>query len=75
VISDLGERTFCYAYDGFHSFNETTYQVLRENRRDYALNVEQRDANAEDFRSARLALQRFDCIEFPFGKIRAITAS
>jgi peptidoglycan/xylan/chitin deacetylase (PgdA/CDA1 family) len=63
-------RTFCYPYGGFHSFNQTTVELLQEAGCPYALNVEQRDATAEDFARQRYALPRYDCNQFPHGQVR-----
>lgn len=63
-------RTFCYPYGGFHSFNQTTVELLREQGCPYALNVEQRDATARDFAEQRYALPRYDCNQFLHGQVR-----
>ena len=69
-IGPAQPRTFCYPYGGFHSFNELTVELLREHNCPYALNVEQRDATAQDFAERRYALPRYDCNQFPHGQVR-----
>lgn len=61
-------RTFCYPYGGFHTFDSTTQQLLASNGVDFAFNVEQRDITSEDLSTQALALPRFDCNQFPFGR-------
>ena len=67
-ICSLKHKTYSHPYGGFHSFNEDTISVLKDNNVDYSFNVESRQICLSDFKNGRHRLPRFDCNEFPFGK-------
>jgi peptidoglycan/xylan/chitin deacetylase (PgdA/CDA1 family) len=62
--------TFCYPYGGFHSFTHETMTLLEKAKINFAFNVESRDVTALDLLECRMALPRYDCNQFPFGKCR-----
>ncbi|MBE1298289.1 MAG: polysaccharide deacetylase family protein [Alteromonadaceae bacterium] len=70
LVRELGEpkiRTFCYPYGGFHTFNDTTEELLDEVGCSFSFNVEQRNVSLFDFTNRRQALPRFDCNQFKHG--------
>jgi len=70
ALGSLGEKTFCYPYGGFYSFTGDTEQILNENNVSCAFNFEARDVDETDLKTRRTALPRYDCNQFPFGKVR-----
>lgn len=64
----MNYKTFCYPYGGFHSFNNYTEEILKENRVLFSFNVERRDINIKDIKNRPQALPRYDCNYFPYGK-------
>ena len=62
------EKTYCHPYGGFHTFNETTIELLCKENVMYSFNVESRDLNEKDLVNSRQFLPRYDCNEFPNGK-------
>jgi peptidoglycan/xylan/chitin deacetylase (PgdA/CDA1 family) len=71
LAGGLKHRTFCYPYGGFYSFTEETERLLREANCRFAFNVEPRDIGKEDILKRPMALPRYDCNQFPYGKVRA----
>ena len=69
-IPDLGLKTFCYPYGGFHTFTTETEQLLTDQNVAFSFNVESRDVNTLDLQNRKQALPRYDCNEFPFGSCR-----
>ncbi|EFR48819.1 polysaccharide deacetylase [Helicobacter canadensis MIT 98-5491] len=61
-------KIFCYPYGGFHTFNEDTYEALKENNAMFAFNVESRDIEYKDILQNPYTLPRYDCNEFEFGQ-------
>ncbi len=59
---------FCHPYGGFHSFNETTEQLLAKSDIAASFNVEPRDVNDIDVSIRPHALPRYDCNLFRYGK-------
>lgn len=70
MIGSGQPRTFCYPYGGFHSFTADTERLLTEAGCRFAFNVEPRDIAATDLGNRPQALPRFDCNQFPFGRVR-----
>lgn len=60
--------TFCYPYGGFHNFTNDTQRLLKERGCLYAFNVEPRDIEARDLSEFPMALPRYDCNMFRFGR-------
>ena len=67
-LSDENNKTYSHPYGGFHSFNNSTIQVLSENNVRYSFNVESREIDHKDYQNSMSHLPRFDCNEFAFGK-------
>lgn len=65
-------KTFCYPYGGFHSFTQKTEELLDKCKCDFSFNVESRDIKKNDILNRKQALPRYDCNEFPFGRVREI---
>lgn len=63
----LGVKTYCHPYGGFHTFNNETVSALSENRVLFSFNVESRDISDSDLNSSIQYLPRYDCNQFPFG--------
>jgi len=66
-ICGTTHRTYCHPYGGFHSFDDHTVELLNEHNVAYSFNVESRDITAEDVKSNRQHLPRYDCNQFRFG--------
>jgi peptidoglycan/xylan/chitin deacetylase (PgdA/CDA1 family) len=60
--------TFCYPYGGDHTFTSETERLLEENGIRYSFSVDPRDVTAQDLKTRRQGLPRFDCNDFPHGK-------
>ena len=68
LLGGFKVKTFCYPYGGFHTFTNLTEDILRKESVKFAFNVESRDIDLNDLQSRPLALPRYDCNEFAFGK-------
>ncbi len=68
VTGNLGSRSFCYPYGGYHSFTAETENILCKQNVVYSFNVDPRDISLEDFRNRPHALPRYDCNQFLFGQ-------
>ena len=66
-------KTFCYPYGGFHTFNESTLNILTNQQVDFAFNVEHRDITENDIKNQKLFLPRYDCNKFKYGQVRTHT--
>tara|TARA_B110000879_G_C11142214_1_gene500848 strand:+ start:953 stop:1885 length:933 start_codon:yes stop_codon:yes gene_type:complete len=64
----LTHKTFCHPYGGFHSFNNDTIDILRNEKVEYSFNVESRDIDQNDLIENPHCLPRYDCNEFMHGK-------
>jgi peptidoglycan/xylan/chitin deacetylase (PgdA/CDA1 family) len=69
-IGALEVKTFCYPYGGFHTFTNTTEELLEKHDVLFSFNVESRDIIIEDLINRKQALPRYDCNEFAHGKCR-----
>ena len=69
ITGPLLPKSFCYPYGGFHSFSETTEQLLQKNNCSFSFNVEPRDIDAKDLSDRQQALPRYDCNMFPHGQV------
>lgn len=70
-LSKLGvlkTKCYCHPYGGFHSFNEKTLEILKQQNVKFAFNVESREISSDDIFSSRYHLPRFDCNEFKYGQ-------
>ena len=71
LLEDLADglimRSFCYPYGGFHTFSETTEELLGEARSVFSFNVEPRHVTTEDLTARPQALPRYDCNQFAYG--------
>lgn len=65
-ICGLNIDTFCYPYGGFESFNDNVQKILKKNKINFAFNVQNKDITNK---SIQLALPRYDCNVFKYGKI------
>lgn len=63
-------KTYCHPYGGFHNFNDITENILQLQKCLFSFNVEQRDILSKDLINRPQALPRYDCNQFPYGKIR-----
>lgn len=61
-------KSYCHPYGGFHSFDKHTINILSEAKYVFAFNVEQREITGRDWSNSLLALPRYDCNQFAFGK-------
>ena len=61
--------SYCHPYGGFHSFNDITVNLLRKHDIKYSFNVESRNLELNDIFNNIQSLPRYDCNEFPNGKI------
>ncbi len=66
----INERitSFAYPYGGFHTFTDVTEGILEDQGIKFSWNVEPRDVVEKDIQARPLALPRFDCNMFPYGK-------
>lgn len=67
--SSYKTKTFCYPFGGFHSFNNSTENILSKRNVLFSFNVEHRDINKHDLLKRPQSLPRYDCNFFPNGKI------
>ena len=67
----LTHKTFCHPYGGFHSFNNDTIDILRNEKVEYSFNVESRDIDQNDLIENPHCLPRYDCNEFIHGNAYA----
>jgi peptidoglycan/xylan/chitin deacetylase (PgdA/CDA1 family) len=72
TVGDLGVKTFCYPYGGFHAFTSQTEKLLHQNGCSFSFNVETRDIAVSDLLERQQALPRYDCNFFPFGQCREV---
>lgn len=72
LIPGLPLKTFCYPYGGFFSFNEATEAILNANNVECSFNLESRDIDENDLLKRKTAFPRYDCNEFPHGKVRIV---
>ncbi len=68
-ICNLIHKTYCHPFGGKTSYNQDTISILEKESIDYSFSVESREINKQDFKTNRHSLPRFDCNEFPHGKI------
>lgn len=61
--------SYCHPYGGFHSFNNITVNLLNTHGIKYSFNVESRNLELNDIFNNTQSLPRYDCNEFPNGKI------
>ena len=61
-------KTYCHPFGGFHSFNEQTLSILKENNVDYSFNVQSIEIDKASRAKNIHFLPRYDCNEFQFGK-------
>lgn len=62
-------KTYCHPHGGSHVFNENTLSLLNSSNVDFSFSVQSRDIKLDDIKKNVHALPRFDCNEFPFGRI------
>tara|TARA_Y100000589_G_C27189069_1_gene643944 strand:- start:2260 stop:3186 length:927 start_codon:yes stop_codon:yes gene_type:complete len=65
----LNTKTYCHPYGGFHSFNQITVKTLKSLNIEYSFNVECRDIEDKDLENSIQFLPRYDCNQFPYGKV------
>jgi peptidoglycan/xylan/chitin deacetylase (PgdA/CDA1 family) len=70
MSGDLGTKTFCFPYGGFHSFNDDTIEILETENVHFSFNVEHRDIVKNDLKYQKQYLPRYDCNQFLFGQVR-----
>ena len=70
IVKKFNQKTFCYPYGGFHSFNNETEKILSKHNCIYSFNVEHRDIENSDLKNRPQALPRYDCNCFKYGQIR-----
>ena len=69
-ISNLSPyKTFAYPYGGFHTFNKDSEKILDKIGVKFSMNVQSKDISQNDIVFRPHALPRFDCNQFPYGKI------
>ena len=64
IVKSFHQKTFCYPYGGFHSFNAQTEKILSKENCLYSFNVEPRDIEVDDLKLRPQALPRYDCNHF-----------
>ncbi len=69
MTGGLAMRTFCYPYGLRHTFTGESERLLREAGCRFAFAVDSRDIEPTDIRDHPQALPRYDCNEFPHGRI------
>lgn len=69
TVGGLRERTFCYPYGDYHTFDDNTKNILNEVNCTWSFMVESTDITLEHLRERPLELPRFNCNEFPFGTV------
>ena len=70
MSGELGAKTFCFPYGGFHSFNDDTIEILETENVHFSFNVEHRDIVENDLKDKKQYLPRYDCNQFLFGQVR-----
>ena len=65
---DFQERSYCHPYGRKGTFNEDTFLALDTADVKYAFSVDPRDVSNDDLANNILALPRYDCNLFPYGK-------
>ena len=68
-LISLELKTYCHPYGGSHNFNKNTLNLLNLSNVDFSFSVESRDIKLNDMKKNLQALPRFDCNEFPHGKV------
>ena len=63
-------KTFSYPYGGYQSFNHKIKKYLKKSKVSFSVNVESRNIIKKDIVEHRQTLPRYDCNEFPYGKIK-----
>ena len=66
-IEKTSEKTYCHPYGGFHTFNQSTLDILDREKVMYSFNVESREIDEIDLENSNQFLPRFDCNQFPYG--------
>lgn len=62
-------KTFAYPYGGFHTFNKDSEKILNNIGVKFSMNVQSKEISQNDIVFRPHALPRFDCNQFPYGKI------
>ena len=62
-------KTFAYPYGGFHTFNNNSEKILGKIGVKFSMNVLNEEIKYKDLINRPQALPRFDCNQFPHGKI------
>lgn len=70
MSGELGTKTFCFPYGGFHSFNDDTIEILETENVHFSFNIEHRDIIENDLKDKKQYLPRYDCNQFLFGQVR-----
>lgn len=65
-------KTFCYPYGGKHSYTNETIQLLEQEECLFSFDVCSRDVTVKDIMYSPQTLPRYDCNEFPYGKVREL---
>jgi len=73
IVKKFHQKTFCYPYGGFHSFNDKTEEILLNSNCLYSFNVDQRDIEVSDLQKRPQALPRYDCNQFRYGQVRQLS--
>lgn len=68
-LTNQNNASYCHPYGGFHSFNKDTIDLLNRHDIEFSFNVESRDIIQHDINNYLHSLPRYDCNEFPHGKI------
>lgn len=73
-LIELKHKTFCYPYGGAHSYTSETIEILEQLGCLFSFDVSSRDITIEDIHQHRHTLPRYDCNEFPYGRVRDLSA-
>ena len=63
------QKTFCYPFGGFLTFNSSIEKYLSLSNVVFSMNLESRNISIKDIMKRPQALPRYDCNEFIYGKI------
>tara|TARA_B100002019_G_scaffold276010_1_gene274420 strand:+ start:16672 stop:17592 length:921 start_codon:yes stop_codon:yes gene_type:complete len=65
----ISNRTYCHPHGGRHSYNKKTIEILEKLKVLYSFDVSNEEISNKYFPKKMHILPRFDCNQFPFGKI------
>lgn len=69
IVDGLEALTFCYPYGGEYTYTDATVSILEQAGCEWCFTVAAADITRRDVEESVQALPRYDCNEFPHGKV------